>query len=125
MRLIVSTYIDPGLEFGPQGIVHNEDPLVHNLAGYYLKRPTPRTAIPNLMLAGDWVRTEFPPPTSEAANESARKAVNAILQASGSHAEPCRLFDLYRPSELTAARKVDEIRFRAGLPNALDVPVKP
>jgi uncharacterized protein with NAD-binding domain and iron-sulfur cluster len=120
--LIASTYIDPGLEFGPGGIVHNDDPIGHNMAGYYLKRPTPRTAIPNLMLAGDWVRTDFPPPTQEAANESGRKAVNAILDASGSNAERCKIFPLYKPKEFAAARRIDEIRFRAGMKNALDVP---
>jgi uncharacterized protein with NAD-binding domain and iron-sulfur cluster len=122
--LVASWSVDPGLTFGRhgRGIVFNEDALVHNLAGYYMKRPTPRTAIPNFALAGDWVRTEFPPPTSEAANESGRKACNAILEASRSTQAPCVVREPFHPPQYAAARQADEVLYAAGLPNALDLP---
>ena len=42
--------------------------------------------MPNLFLAGDYVQTDVDLATMEGANESARHAVNAILEASGSNA---------------------------------------
>ena len=56
-------------------------------------RPPERTTrIPNLMLAADYVRTNTDLATMEGANEAARRAVNAILDATGSPAPRCDMF---------------------------------
>jgi hypothetical protein len=82
--------------------------------------PSLRAAAPP-RLAGDYVATDIDLATMEGANESARRAVNAILDADGSSAARCRVWTLYRPPELALLQLQDQVRFRAGLPNLLDV----
>jgi uncharacterized protein with NAD-binding domain and iron-sulfur cluster len=74
-----------------------------------------------LFLAGDYVRTNVDLATMEGANESARDAVNAVLDVSGSNAERCRKFTLYRATELEPLRRIDADRYAAGQPNVFDV----
>ena len=52
-----------------------------------------------------------------------RKAVNALLDASGSTAERAAMYTLYRSPALEAVKRSDALLYRAGLPNALDHPV--
>ncbi len=54
----VSWTIDPALHFDGAGtrIVANADPLVNQVAGSWANRPAAGTRIPNLLLAGDYVR---------------------------------------------------------------------
>jgi hypothetical protein len=56
----------------------------------------------------------------EGANESARRAVNAVLERSGSSARPARVFELYRPPEYEQAKRADGERFRLGLPHEME-----
>ena len=51
------------------------------------------------------------------------QACNAILEASGSRATPAKIFTPYKPPQYAAARAADEVAYRAGRPNLLDVPV--
>jgi hypothetical protein len=74
------------------------------------------TAIPNLFLASDYVQTFTDLATMEGANEAARRAVNGILEHSGSDAPPCRLWDLHEPELLEPWRANDRVRYRQGLP---------
>ena len=64
------------------------------------------------MLAADYVRTNTDLATMEGANEAARRAVNAILDATGSPAPRCALFDLAEPAVLRHARRLDRLRWR-------------
>jgi hypothetical protein len=73
-------------------------------------------AIPNLFLAADYVQTFTDLATMEAANEAARRAVNGILEHSGSDAPPCRLWNLHEPELLEPWRANDRVRYRQGLP---------
>jgi hypothetical protein len=52
--------------------------------------------------------------TMEAANEAARRAVNAILEASGSDAEPCDVWKLRQPGGIPfqLAREADRVIYR-------------
>ena len=52
----------------------------------------------------------------EAANEAARRAVNAILEASGSGACPCKIWELHEPDIFAPLRWHDYIRYQQGLP---------
>jgi hypothetical protein len=77
------------------------------------------TNIPNLFLAADFVRTYTDLATMEAANEAARRAVNGILDASGSSASICKVRPLPEPWQLAPFRALDAVRWR------LERPVRP
>ena len=117
----VAWFMDPAVTGlgGPDP--QNREPLFIHPTGTWHLRPTARTAVPNLFLAGDYVRTDVDLATMEGANESARRAVNALLDRDGSDAPRCRVWELYRPPELEPLKRVDEVRFRLGLPNTFDL----
>jgi uncharacterized protein with NAD-binding domain and iron-sulfur cluster len=94
----------------------NAEPLFVNLVDTWRLRPRAVTAIPNLFLASDYVQTFTDLATMEAANEAARRAVNGILEHSGSDAPPCRLWELHEPELLEPWRAHDRARYREGLP---------
>jgi hypothetical protein len=94
----------------------NAEPLFVNLVDTWRLRPRAVTAIPNLFLAADYIQTYTDLATMEAANEAARRAVNGILEHSGSDAPPCRLWNLHEPELLEPWRANDRVRYRQGLP---------
>src|SRR5260370_11948315 len=106
-------YLD--LDVGPL-FRANAEPLFVNLVDTWRLRPRAVTAIPNLFLASDYVQTFTDLATMEAANEAARRAVNGILEHSGSDALPCRLWNLHEPELLEPWRANDRVRYRQGLP---------
>ncbi|MGW1376866.1 hydroxysqualene dehydroxylase [Streptomyces sp. NPDC002446] len=115
-----SWFMDPAVTgLGGPSPANREQLLIHPVGTWY-DRPSSRTAVPNLFLAGDYVATDIDLATMEGANESARRAVNALLDADGSAAPRCRIRRLYRPPELTFLHKLDEIRYRSGLPHLFD-----
>ncbi|WP_420752389.1 hydroxysqualene dehydroxylase [Rhodococcus sp. O3] len=115
---VVSWFLDPGLRWGAGGIT-NDTPLLINTVGSRANRPEARTAIPNLFLSGDYVRTDIDLATMESANESARAAVTALLEAADSPAAPPAMYRLHEPPELEPVRRIDADRYRAGLPHLL------
>lgn len=118
-----SWFLDPGITWqAGQGRNVNADPLLINTAGSWQCRPEAHGAIENLFLAGDYVRTNVDLATMEGANESARAAVNALLDVSGSDAPRCRMYRMYRAVELEPLRRIDADRYAAGQPNLFDVP---
>ena len=121
---IHSWFLDPGIKWDaatrPQ---HQPHPLLINTVGSWEDRPEATTKIPNLFLAGDYVRTDIDLATMEGANESGRAASNAILDSFGSRQERAETFRLYDPPEFKALKQVDAQLYAAGLPNALDVPL--
>jgi uncharacterized protein with NAD-binding domain and iron-sulfur cluster len=117
-------FLDPGIAFDRRtGRNRNATPRLVNTVGTWEKRPQARTAIPNLFLAGDYVQTNIDLATMEGANESARAAVTALLDAAGSSAAPPQMYKLYRSPGLDPVKAIDAQLYKAGLPNALDVPV--
>ncbi|MEO0536478.1 MAG: FAD-dependent oxidoreductase [Cyanobacteria bacterium P01_A01_bin.123] len=94
----------------------NLEPLLINDVNTWGIRPSATTAVPNLLLSGDYVRTFTDLATMEGANEAARHAVNAILQATGSEETPCKIWNLYEPSEFTLFKWRDRQRYYQGLP---------
>ncbi|NUQ96089.1 MAG: NAD(P)-binding protein, partial [Streptomyces sp.] len=116
-----SWFMDPAVTgLGGSGPANREQLLVHP-AGTLYHRPSAATRVPNFFLAGDYVRTDVDLATMEGANESARRAVNALLDADGSTAPRCRLWTLFRAPELTVLQRVDDFRYRLGLPNTFDL----
>jgi uncharacterized protein with NAD-binding domain and iron-sulfur cluster len=121
--ILHSWFLDPAVAWSVRkGRNLNDEPLLVNTIGSWERRPAARTRVPNLFLAGDYVQTDVDLATMEGANESGRAAVNALLDAAGSRAQPAAMFRLYDPPEFEAAKRVDAELFRAGLPNALDRP---
>jgi uncharacterized protein with NAD-binding domain and iron-sulfur cluster len=113
---LVRWSLDPDIRHGSDGTVSNEEPLLVNLIDTWKLRPEATTNIPNLFLASDFVRTNTDLATMEAANEAARRAVNGILVANGSHEQSCTVWDLHEPEIFAPWRQVDAARFARGLP---------
>ncbi len=111
-RHVLAWFLDPAITFPNPTEAANLEPLLINTAGSWVDRPGVRTRIPNLLLAADYVRTNTDLATMEGANEAARRAVNAILERSGSAAAPCAIYTLPEPAVLRPARKLDELRWR-------------
>ena len=115
---IHSYFIDPDIVFfGEDGVATaNHEPLYINERGTHDVRPQAHTEIPNLFLASDYVRTNTDLATMEGANEAARRAVNAILERTGSNAARCTIWALHQPRSLALFRWLDRRRFRRSKP---------
>ena len=115
---IDSYFIDPDVVFfdGKDGVAENYEPLLVNDMGTWWIRPNAWTEIPNLYLAGDFVRNNTDLATMEGANEAARRAVNAIIRGNGLDAPLCRLWDVHEPELFAPLRWIDARRFAKGKP---------
>jgi uncharacterized protein with NAD-binding domain and iron-sulfur cluster len=120
--IVHSWFLDPGVQWdAAAGRNTNETPLLVNTVDSWRSRPTARTRIPNLLMSGDFVQTDIDLATMEGANESARQAVNAILDESRSTAARVKTYKLYDPPEFTALKAADKLLYKLGLRNALDL----
>lgn len=110
-----SYHLDSDLDFsGGLPPINSSRLLVHPPGSWHV-RPEAGSAIPNLVLASDYVKTTTNLATMEGANEAARRAVNAILERSGSTAGHCQLWPLEEPAGLLGAMKViDRVLYKAG-----------
>jgi uncharacterized protein with NAD-binding domain and iron-sulfur cluster len=94
----------------------NAEPLLVNYVDTWRMRPEAVTRIPNFFLASDYVRTYTDLATMEGANEAARRAVNGVIAAARSDAEPCQIWNLHEPELFVPLRAYDRVRYRKGLP---------
>jgi hypothetical protein len=122
--LLHSYDIDPGMVLR-NGRLVSDDPLVLPSAGQLPDRPDVTTAIPNLMLCGDYLKGDWEVANMECASFNARRAANAVLDRSGSREAPCWVFKTYRPPEWEPLKRIDEDRYRQGQPNLFDADVAP
>jgi geranylgeranyl pyrophosphate synthase/uncharacterized protein with NAD-binding domain and iron-sulfur cluster len=113
-----SWFLDPDIDKDPArpGFLENLEPLLVNLVDTWALRPEATTAIPNLFLASDYVRTYTDLATMEGANEAARRAVNGLLDAVTFEGSRCELWQLHEPEILVPWRLHDAARYKAGLP---------
>ena len=95
----------------------NQEPLLINTAGSWKHRPPAVTSIHNLFLASDYVQSNTDIASMEAANEAARVAVNGILDASGSTASKCRVWELEEPLVFEPFKMIDRELFKRGRPH--------
>jgi uncharacterized protein with NAD-binding domain and iron-sulfur cluster len=112
----LSWFLDPDIEFPNPSAATNAEPLLINTAGSWEHRPDAVTAIENLVLASDYVRTFTDLATMEGANEAARRAVNGILDASRSRAPRCEVWPLREPAIFKPAQLLDRVRWRLRRP---------
>lgn len=108
-------FVDPDVGIHPGGDTDAE-PLLVNKIKRWQSRPDASTAIPNMFLASDYVRTNTNLATMEAANEAARRAVNCIIDVAGTNDSYCKVWKLYEPWPLAPLRWHDARRFAKGLP---------
>lgn len=87
----------------------NLEPLLVNTAGSWALRPDARIDIDNLFLASDYVRTHTDLACMEGANEAARRAVNALLDAAASPAPRCTIWPLREPAIFRPLQAVDRM----------------
>jgi uncharacterized protein with NAD-binding domain and iron-sulfur cluster len=109
-------FLDPDILAPNPTEATNLEPLLVNTAGSWRHRPAAELPeIDNLFLASDYVRTNTDLATMEGANEAARRAVNAILEASGSDADRCDVWELRDPGGVpfAVARQLDRWLFKA------------
>jgi geranylgeranyl pyrophosphate synthase/uncharacterized protein with NAD-binding domain and iron-sulfur cluster len=113
-----SWFLDPDISSDPAtpDRLTNGEPLLVNLVDTWALRPEATTAIPNLFLASDYVRTYTDLATMEGANEAARRAVNGLLDAVSFAGSRCELWPLHEPEILQPWRLYDAARYQAGLP---------
>ncbi len=111
-RHVLTWFLDPAITFPNPTEAANLEPLLINTAGSWADRPGVATRIPNLLLAADYVRTNTDLATMEGANEAARRAVNAILDRTGSSKPRCAVFTLPEPGVLKPAKVLDRIRWQ-------------
>lgn len=94
--MLVTWSLGPAITYpsGSGAPASDGEPLLINTTGSLDDRPQARTAIPNLFLAADYVRTNIDLATMEGANEAGRRAANAVLAASGSGGTPAAIATL-------------------------------
>jgi uncharacterized protein with NAD-binding domain and iron-sulfur cluster len=114
---LIRWFVDTDVRFPDVRRAHNVrqdinlEPLLINTAGSWAWRPAAATGIENLCVASDYVRTYTDLATMEGANEAARRAVNGILERSGSAEARCQVWPLQEPAIFAPARLADQIRY--------------
>jgi uncharacterized protein with NAD-binding domain and iron-sulfur cluster len=121
----VCAFVDKDIRWPQPHKEVNLEPLLINTVGSWQHRPEANTAIDNLFLASDYVRTYTDLASMEAANEAARRAVNGILEASASTMPPCRIWRLHEPAIFAPLRAADKLRVKLGLGHAALGPGEP
>lgn len=116
-----SWFLDPAIVPNGSGGVTNDTPLFIQQPGSWKLRPNSGTKIPNLFLAGDWVKTPINVTTMEGANQGGRQAVNALLDAAGSNAARCDVHELFEQPLWAPFKANDKIRYALRLPHQFDV----
>jgi uncharacterized protein with NAD-binding domain and iron-sulfur cluster len=123
---LVCWQLDPAISYtapAPDGNgseAANAEPLFVNTAGSWSSRPRTASGIRNLLLAGDYVRTDFDVASMESANESGRRAARAVLQADSGDGELVRILPPYRPRWLDRVKRYDGRRYQRGQAHLLD-----
>ncbi|MFB8003465.1 FAD-dependent oxidoreductase [Nocardia sp. NPDC056000] len=119
--MVHSTLIDTGLTgAGTPQIAYDDSIFIQN-AGSWTQRPEAATGIDNLMLAGDWIKTDMNVSCMEGANEGGRRAANAVLHASGSSQGAVELHKQFKQLLWEPFKAVDAGLYRANLPNEFDI----
>jgi uncharacterized protein with NAD-binding domain and iron-sulfur cluster len=99
----------------PQVKTINTEPLLINKVNTWGLRPSAATAIPNMFLAGDYVRTFTDLATMEGACEAGRRACNGIIYSSKYEGAPlAKMWRLHEPWFLAPIRWWDEWRYNRG-----------
>ena len=118
---VLHAFLDPDIVYPNPTGAENLEPLLVNTVGSWNNRPEATTAIENLVLAADYVRTHTDLATMEGANEAARRAVNGILERAGSTQPRCQVWPFAEPEIFAPARGLDRLLFALHRPPELPV----
>jgi uncharacterized protein with NAD-binding domain and iron-sulfur cluster len=113
-ELLHSWHLDDDLDYTRGLPPTNTARLLVHPPGSWDLRPEAATAVPNLVLASDYVRTFTNLATMEGANEAARRAVNAILERSRSVAPAVGVWPLHEPESFDVWKRLDERLYKGG-----------
>ncbi len=113
---VVGYHLAPGITH-ENGETRNSEPLLVNTVGSRRHRPPADTAIPNLYLAADYVRTETDLATMEGANEAARDAVTGLIERSSHSSRPPKTWSLPQKKLFHPLKAHDRVRYGLGLPH--------
>jgi uncharacterized protein with NAD-binding domain and iron-sulfur cluster len=116
---VLNWSLDPDIQFPNPSQATNLEPLLINTIHSLADRPEAQTEIPNLFLAADYVRTHTDVACMEAANEAARRAVNALLVTAGSDAASAGVWPLVEPALFRRWKEWDQLVFEQGAPHSL------
>jgi 15-cis-phytoene desaturase len=120
-ELLHSYHLDDDLDYSVGVPPKNNSRLLVHPPGSWATRPDAGTAIGNLVLASDYVRTYTDLASMEGANEAARRAVNVILARSMSTAGKVPTWPLKEPSYLDPWKKLDERLYQNGQPHMFEL----
>ena len=115
---IMRWFLDPSILYPNPSKAANLEPLLINTVGSLADRPEAYTEIPNLFLAADYVRSHTDLACMEAANEAARRAVNALLDRAGSPAPRAAVWPLKEPAIFTRWKQWDRLVYENGHPHS-------
>ncbi|MEV6767675.1 FAD-dependent oxidoreductase [Nocardia sp. NPDC051030] len=119
--MVHSWMIDPGLTgAGTPDIAYDDAIFIQN-PGSWDDRPNAWTAVDNLFLAGDWIKTQMNVACMEGANEGGRLAANAVLHAAGSGQSEAQITPRFTMPLWEPLKLVDRELYKAGQPNLFDV----
>lgn len=113
---IIDYLIDPFLSFNDK-VITNKSPLFINTVGSWKNRPSPKTGIDNLFIAGDYIQTRTDVASMESANEAGKLATNHILTFFNSNSKKCQLHHGDKTtisSSIAFLLKLDQILFTNG-----------
>jgi 15-cis-phytoene desaturase len=113
-ELLHSYHLDADLDYSAGVPPNNTSRLLVHPPGSWNKRPDAGTAIDNLVLASDYVRTHTDLASMEGANEAARRAVNSILARSLSTARKCEIWPLEELASFDPWKRLDERLYHNG-----------
>jgi 15-cis-phytoene desaturase len=120
-ELVHAFHLDADLDYAAGTPPVNHSRLLVHPPGSWAIRPDAATRIPNLVLAGDYVRTTTDLASMEGACEAARRAVNTILQRAGVQATPTMIWPLTEPAYFEPWKQLDARLHAAGKGHVFDV----
>lgn len=120
-ELLHSFHLDADLDFSAGLPPHNPSRLLVHPPRSWEVRPEAASAIPNLCLAGDYVRTYTDLASMEGACEAGRRAANAILERTGSSASRARIWPLEEPASMEPWKRLDAGLYQRGRPHLFEL----
>lgn len=120
-ELLHSWNLDQDLDYSAGVPPKNSSRLLVHPPGSWSTRPDAGTAIGNLVLASDYVRTYTDLASMEGANEAARRAVNVILARSMSTARKVETWPVKEPAYLEPWKRLDERLLQNGQPHLFEL----
>jgi 15-cis-phytoene desaturase len=119
--MLHSWHLDSDLDYGAGLPPRNSSRLLVHPPGAWEARPEAASAVPNLCLASDYVRTNTDLASMEGACEAGRRAANAILDRVGSRAPRAAIWPLEEPASLEPWKRLDAELYQRGLPHLFEL----